>query len=124
VRLLLDTHILLWWLSNDQALSAGAREVISDSKSEVFVSAATVWEIAIKHSLGKLIFPVGEIINILNESDFLSLGIEIEHVLLAGMLPQHHADPFDRMLIAQAQHEGLTIVSVDSQIRKYAVSVF
>lgn len=123
MRLLLDTHILLWWLSADPALPAAAKAAISDPNSEVFVSAASVWEIAIKQALGRLVFPVAEMSAILAEAGFTPLGIDVEHAVRAGSLPPYHNDPFDRMLIAQAQHEGLTIVSVDAMVRRYALAV-
>jgi len=123
VRLLLDTHILLWWLADDPSLPAAAKSAIGDPESEVFVSAATAWELAIKRALGRLEFPIAQMGAILDEAGFTPLGIEVEHGVIAGALPPHHHDPFDRMLIAQAQHEGLTIVTVDSMIRRYAVAV-
>ena len=123
MRLLLDTHILIWWLTDDPALPASARAAIGDPRSEVFVSAATFWEIAIKHALGRLDFPVSRMATTLAEAGFTPLAITLEHSILAGSLPPHHHDPFDRMLIAQAQHEGLTIVSVDTALRRYAVAI-
>ena len=123
MRLLLDTHILLWWLADDPALPAAARAAIGDPASEVFISAASAWEIAIKHALGRLDFPVAQMTTILNEAGFTPLGIEVQHGVIAGALPPHHNDPFDRMLVAQAQHEGMTIVTVDALIRRYAVAI-
>lgn len=123
MRLLLDTHILIWWLSDDPALPALARAAIGDSAAEVFVSAATAWEISIKHALGRLDFPVADMASLLDEAGFTPLGIYIEHAVVAGALPPHHTDPFDRMLVAQAQHEGLTLVTEDATIRRYAVAV-
>ena len=76
-----------------------------------------------KHALGRLSFPVGQAQSIINDAGFLPLSIDVEHAILAGGLPPHHADPFDRILVAQAQREGLTIVSVDTMIRRYAVAV-
>ncbi|MBF0561273.1 MAG: type II toxin-antitoxin system VapC family toxin, partial [Alphaproteobacteria bacterium] len=81
------------------------------------------WEIAIKQALGRLQFPVARMAAILDEAGFTPLGIKVEHGVLAGGLPPHHSDPFDRMLIAQAQHEGLTIVTADAMIQRYAVAV-
>jgi PIN domain nuclease of toxin-antitoxin system len=123
VRLLLDSHILLWWLADDPALPAAAKAAIGDPGSEVFVSAATAWELAIKCALGRLEFPIDRIAAIVGDAGFTPLGIDVEHAVIAGALPHHHHDPFDRMLIAQAQHEGLTIATVDREIRRYGVSV-
>jgi PIN domain nuclease of toxin-antitoxin system len=122
--LLLDTHIVLWWLADDPLLSAAARAAIADPASDIFVSAATVWEIAIKTALGKLTFPVKETASILDEAGFTPLGIDVAHAVLAGGLPAHHSDPFDRMLIAQASCEGLTIVTADPKMKLYQVPVF
>lgn len=124
MRLLLDTHILLWWLDDAPALPAAMRTAISDVRSEIFVSVATIWEIAIKAALGKLDFPIARMSEILVEAGCLPLPIQIEHAVAAASLPVHHGDPFDRMLVAQAQREGLTIVTVDPMIRRYAVAVF
>jgi PIN domain nuclease of toxin-antitoxin system len=121
--LLLDTHILLWWLSDDPALPAAAKAAIGERDSEIFVSAASAWEIAIKHALGRLDFPVAQMSATIDEAGFLPLAIELGHAMRAGSLPPYHHDPFDRMLVAQAQHEGLTIVSVDARIKRYAVAV-
>jgi PIN domain nuclease of toxin-antitoxin system len=121
VRLLLDTHILLWWLADDPSLPAGARESISDAGTEVLVSAATVWEIAIKKASGKLDSP-DDLLEALEANAFGTLAITAAHALAAGDLPAHHADPFDRMLIAQAQSEALTLVSVDARFGDYEVA--
>ncbi len=123
MRLLLDTHVLIWWLNDDAALSVTARQAITDPGSEVFVSAASAWEIAIKRALGKLEFPIDRISKILDEAGFAPLGIEVQHTIRAGALPRHHDDPFDRMLIAQARLEGLVIATADSTFRKYDVSL-
>jgi len=121
VRLLLDTHILLWALANDRRLSAGVRTVIEDS-AQAYVSVASVWEIAIKRASGKLDAPA-DLGRVITYSGFDPLPIGVDHALSAGSLPPHHADPFDRMLVAQAQHEGLTLVTADRQIAKYDVRV-
>ena len=123
MRLLLDTHIFLWWLTDNPALSKRARAVIGDADSEIYISAATAWEIAIKQAIGKLDFPMERLSESISDANFIPLPIEIPHTILAGALPRHHADPFDRMLVAQASHEGLTIVSADPLIRAYAVAV-
>lgn len=123
MRLLLDTHILIWWLADDPALPAAAGAVIENRSSEVFVSAASIWEIGIKCALGRLDFPMDRVDDVLADAGFTPLGIDVAHAVRAGALPPHHQDPFDRMLVAQAQHEGLTIVSADPKIRLYAVAV-
>ena len=112
MRLLLDTHALLWWLADDAALAQAARAAIADGGNEVFVSAASAWEIAIKHELGKLDVPQ-DLTEAIDSAAFTGLPITIEHARLAGALSPHHRDPFDRMLIAQAQAESLTIVTRD-----------
>lgn len=123
MRLLLDTHILIWWLADDPALPATIGAAIGNRAADVFVSAASIWEIAIKRALGRLDFPLEQIDGVLADAGFTPLGIDIAHAARAGALPAHHQDPFDRMLVAQAQHEGLTILSVDPKIRFYAVPV-
>jgi PIN domain nuclease of toxin-antitoxin system len=120
MKLLLDTHAFLWWDANDARLPDGLRTAIAAPRNEVFVSAVTVWEIAIKRSSGKLVFgqAVGKAIE---EHGFLPLPITVEQAELAGGLPQLHRDPFDRLLVAQAQLEGLVLVTVDEQILRYSV---
>lgn len=121
-RLLLDTHVLLWWLADDPKLGPKARAVIGDGANEIYVSAASSWEIAIKKRCGKLEGP-DDIDGIVEEERFTKLPITLYHGEAAGGLPDHHKDPFDRMLIAQAQAEGLTILTVDEKIRRYGVPV-
>lgn len=120
MKLLLDTHVLLWWLEDDDGLAAGARLAIADPSNDVFVSAATIWELAIKSGLGKLKLPT-DIETLLEEEFFTSLPISFQHAITAGSLPPHHQDPFDRMLIAQAITEGLMLVSRDSRVHAYGV---
>lgn len=122
MRFLLDTHVLLWWLNNDSCLSDEARRVISDGSHEIVVSAVTAWEIAIKKALGKLDAP-DALQEALTSSAFGSLPITIAHGLAAGALPAHHADPFDRMLVAQAQLEGLTLITADERLARYEVRI-
>ena len=121
MNLLLDTHILLWWLSNSRRLHTDARKTIAES-ARAYVSAATVWEIAIKIALGKLEFR-GEMAEQLALNNLLSLAVTVPHALVAGALPMHHNDPFDRMLIAQAQLESLTLITRDVRLREYDVPV-
>jgi PIN domain nuclease of toxin-antitoxin system len=122
VRLLLDTHILLWWLSDDPLLPAPARGAISSPDLEVVVSAAAIWEIAIKKAVGRLDAP-DDLLEVLTTSDFETLEITASHALLAGGLAPHHSDPFDRMMIAQARAENLTLVSVDERFPQYDVEL-
>jgi len=119
VRLLLDTHALLWWLADD-GLTDPARDAIADPANLVMVSAASAWEISIKKALGKLQAP-DDIERQVDDGGFTPLPISIAHGLDAGQLPRHHEDPFDRMLIAQAIAEGLTIVTHDKRFSQYAV---
>jgi PIN domain nuclease of toxin-antitoxin system len=121
VRLLLDTHVLLWWLADDPTLSRGARDAIADGESVVAVSAASAWEISIKRAAGRLEAPA-DLEAHLEKHRFVRLPITIAHALRAGALPTHHDDPFDRVLVAQAELEGLTIVTRDENIGRYAVA--
>jgi len=114
VRVLLDTHALLWWFSDDPALTRAARKIIADTKNTLVVSAASAWEIATKVRLGKL--PTGaslaaDFTGYIERERFQLLSISVEHALRAGLLPGAHRDPFDRMLIAQAQADNLPILS-------------
>ena len=119
-RLLLDTHVLLWALEDSRALSVDARQSIADTRNEVFVSAVSIWEMAIKRSLGKLRAP-DNLADTVQEAGFAALPITLAHAEQAGMLPPHHRDPFDRMLVAQALAEGLVLVTDDALIPKYGV---
>jgi PIN domain nuclease of toxin-antitoxin system len=122
-RLLLDTHTFLWWLADDSRLGTRTRALIADAKNQVFVSAATAWEISIKKSLGKLEAP-DNLDAVVEEEDFEKLGITFFHGERAGDLPQPHRDPFDRMLVAQSQAEGLEIITADETIPKYGIKTF
>lgn len=117
---LLDTHVLLWWFSNDPLLSSKARTVISDETNLIFVSSASVWEIIIKKSLGKLKAP-DDLEEAFKKNDFKELPMTVQHVLMIGQIPNHHKDPFDRMLIAQAKCEGLTLITADEKLTLYDV---
>lgn len=121
MKYLLDTHVLLWWLA-EKELSKNAFNIISDPKNTLFVSAATTWEITIKKGLGKLEAP-DDIEDALLKNRFESLPIRMKHTLEIANLPSIHSDPFDRMIIAQAKVEGLTILSRDEHIRRYDVSL-
>jgi len=117
---LLDTHAFLWWLANDPAMGPSAREIVAEPRNRVLVSAATAWEIAVKRQLGKLTVPA-DIEAAVEEKGFAKLPISFFHGQQAGALPPHHRDPFDRMLIAQAQAEGLELMTADPAFKAYAV---
>lgn len=125
MRLLLDTHALLWFLQNSPSLSAAAKAAIEDPTNEKFVSIATCWEMAIKAGLGKLrlVEPVAVFLGReLPANNFDLLAISFAHATAVENLPPHHKDPFDRLLIAQAQAEGIPIVSVDAALDPYGVT--
>ena len=120
MRLLLDTHVLLWSLSEPGKLSGRTREALEDAINEVFVSAVSGWEIAVKRALGKLEAPDDLEAGIMGHG-FLPLNLTFAHAEHAGALPPHHGDPFDRLLVAQAQIEGLVLVTGDARISLYGV---
>lgn len=120
VRVVLDTHVVLWWLVDDPALSTEARMAIADPGNDVLVSAASVWEIAIKQALGKLRAP-GDLLAQFERHRFRRLPVTDVHALRAGALPRLHDDPFDRMLVAQAAQEGLCIATRDPAFAGYGV---
>jgi PIN domain nuclease of toxin-antitoxin system len=124
VKLLLDTHALLWWLFDDPQLPRRARDAIEQMATQVFMSSASGWEIAIKSRLGKLPYAqeaVKNLAELLRVSRIEVLPIILDHALAAGALPGPLKDPFDRMLIAQAQIENLTLVSADRAFKRYRV---
>jgi len=121
-RVLVDTHALLWWLADDPSLSPAAREAIANPTSEPLVSAASVWEIAIKRSLGKLTAP-DDLPDRIADEGFTWLPITAQHAWQVRDLPIHHGDPFDRILVAQAVIEGLPIVTTDARFGEYGVDV-
>jgi PIN domain nuclease of toxin-antitoxin system len=120
VRLLLDTHALLWALGDPERLTEDARDAIRDGANEVLVSAASAWEIAIKKAAGRLDAP-DDLSEALEASAFVPLPITLAHALRAGTLSPHHRDPFDRMLVAQATIESLTVVTRDPAFEAYGV---
>ncbi|HJN50267.1 MAG: type II toxin-antitoxin system VapC family toxin [Pseudomonadales bacterium] len=122
MNFLLDTHVLLWWLDGNPALSEKARAVIADGERLVFVSAATIWEIRIREALGKLDIP-GNFHQVLAAQPFEMLDITPEHAHAIAGLADHHRDPFDRMLVAQAKTEGLGLVTRDRHLRKYNIPI-
>ena len=123
VKALLDTHALLWWLQEHSSLSSKARRTIAAIENEVFVSIATAWEMAIKNRAGKL--EISELLDGLEaklvDEGMSVLPISLNHAVKAGGLPLHHKDPFDRMLVAQAQAENLSVISNDAIFEKYGV---
>lgn len=125
MRLLLDTHALLWWLAGDRQMSRRARAAINDEAGTVFVSAASAWEVSTKHRIGKLPDTgalATDFAGVIAAQGFTSLDITIDHAQRAGALPGRHADPFDRMLIAQAQAGNLTLLSNERLFDGYGVS--
>jgi PIN domain nuclease of toxin-antitoxin system len=122
MNLLLDTHVLLWWLSDDERLGRAARSAIESSENTCFVSAATAWEISIKAALGKLDVPA-DMASTLGQEGFSAMDVSIEHAWEVGRLPPIHRDPFDRMLVAQCRVEGLTLVTHDSTLGSYSIPI-
>ena len=122
MNLLIDAHVLCWWIADQPELAGEARAAIADPDNIVGVSAATIWELAIKQAAGRLEFD-GDFREELEANRFDILPIGLDHALAAATLPQHHSDPFDRMLVAQAQIERLTIVTRDRRIPQYGVPV-
>lgn len=121
MRLLLDTHTILWWLDDSSELSDDVKGLL-DTEPAVYLSAVSPWEIAIKQSLGKLEGP-NDLAERARDSQFTPMPVTAGHGVRAGQLPAHHRDPFDRLLIAQAQIEGLTLVTRDKWIPQYEVQV-
>ena len=119
-RLLLDTHTLLWAIQDDPRLDTEARLAIADRSNEVYVSSASIWEISIKRAQGRLEAP-DNLVATIAQTEFTELPISHIHGKLAGELPLHHRDPFDRMLVAQAKVEGLVLVTRDPHIMQYDV---
>ncbi len=120
--LLIDSHALLWSVGDDQLLSPAVHEVLSAGVVPAYVSAASIWEIEIKRASGKLHAPEN-LLDKVAAARFIELGITFAHACIAGALPPHHGDPFDRMIVAQAQSEGFTIVTRDERIAAYDVPV-
>ena len=121
MSLLLDTHVVLWWLTNDATLSADLLERL-DHDPDVYVSAASVWEVAIKQAIGKLDGP-SDLPERVRDSGFSPLPVESAHAIAAARLPLIHRDPFDRILVAQAQCEELALVTRDRSCAKYDVEI-
>lgn len=126
MRVLLDTHVFLWWIMNSPLLPAVARDIIAEGTNELFFSAASGWEIAIKANCGRLRLPDTPerfISEQLALNSISSLPILMSHALRVYQLPNHHRDPFDRLLVAQAQVEDLPIVTLDEAIARYDVRI-
>jgi PIN domain nuclease of toxin-antitoxin system len=121
MSLLLDTHVVLWWLTDDPTLSDDIKTRL-DHDPDIYVSAASVWEVTIKQAAGKLIEPA-DLPERIRSSGFAELAISSEHAIAAGRLPLIHRDPTDRMLVAQARCEDFTLVTRDPQCQKYEVAV-
>jgi PIN domain nuclease of toxin-antitoxin system len=122
VRLLADTHAALWLLGEDERLSSRADQMLTDASNEVMLSAAVVWEVAIKRSLGKLDAPDG-FAGLLLDAGAVPLAISIDHARAVRTLPWHHRDPFDRLLVAQATLEDAALVSNDERLHAYDIQV-
>ncbi|OGQ94472.1 MAG: twitching motility protein PilT [Deltaproteobacteria bacterium RIFOXYA12_FULL_61_11] len=121
MTLLLDTHVLLWWLSDVSKLSTRAGDAIADPSKVVLLSAVVVWECRIKEALGKLTLPI-DFEMVLEAQPFVPLSITAAHAHGLKSLPDLHRDPFDRLLISQAKHEGLTLVTADPAIARYPIA--
>ena len=121
MKLLLDTHALLWWLSDDDALGSRARALIADPGNDILISAVSLWEIVVKLRIGKLAADIGDILAAIDADGFARLDIVPAHLLVLAKLPRHHTDPFDHLLIAQAIAEEAIFVSEDRHTPKYSV---
>jgi len=122
MNLLLDTHVVLWWLDDSPMLSEKTKTLIADPQNIVFISVAVIWEISIKQALGKLEIP-DDFRRVLERQHFDFLDITPDHAYAVAALPPHHRDPFDRMLIAQAKVEGMHLLSHDRRMLLYDISV-
>jgi PIN domain nuclease of toxin-antitoxin system len=122
VRLLLDTHVLLWWLADDRHLSKEARTMIANGNNQLLVSAASIWEIAIKAGLGRINIELDDLEDAIVKSGFQPLPIAVQHAIRVGRLPDVHRDPFDRMLVAQASIEELRLITHDRVFERYGLS--
>ena len=123
MNVLLDTQTLLWWLTDDQRLGTRARAEIARDAGLVCVSSASAWEISMKTELGKLTVPTDDIGAVVEDEGFEPLPITLGAARVAGHLPAHHRDPFDRMLVAQARVEQLTLLTADRRLAAYEVEI-
>jgi PIN domain nuclease of toxin-antitoxin system len=125
MKLLLDTHIAIWFVIDNKQLPKSAKQLIEDPENHCFISIATLWEMGIKHSLGKLKLKaeLNKIFELFFESGLVLLPITPDHILTNTSLPFHHRDPFDRLIIAQAKREGYSIISKDLEFENYDVNL-
>ncbi|HEY5301394.1 MAG TPA: type II toxin-antitoxin system VapC family toxin [Acetobacteraceae bacterium] len=123
MKLLLDTHAVLWWLDDDQRLGARARELIADPANDVLVSVVSLWEIVVKTRIGKLEADCKEVFRAIERDGFVPLEIRLPHLLSLVGLPMHHRDPFDHLLIAQAITEAAVFMSEDRNVSRYPVEI-
>lgn len=123
MRLLLDTHVVLWSVEAPRRLGPAVRADLADRSHEVLVSVIALWELATKRAIGKVQLDVAEVAEELRSQDIDLLPVRPEHASAVADLPLHHRDPFDRMLVAQARHEGLTLVTADRRLEAYSVAV-
>jgi len=121
-RYLLDSHVLLWWAEKPGSLSDRARQTLADGRNLIFVSAVTIWEFGVKEANGKLTLPA-DLRTMIRENRFNELSITAEHAAAVASLPTYHSDPFDRMLIAQANCEELILITRDAQLSQYKVAM-
>jgi len=121
MRVLLDTHALLWWLTDDPALGERAKAQIAEPDNMILVSAASLWEIAVKQAIGKIEADIAEIEKAIAAQGMVRLGIDADHLIELVSLPPLHRDPFDRMLIAQARAEDVPLLTADAHIAGYSV---
>ena len=119
MRLLLDTHIYLWWLEDDSQLSKKARLLITNANA-VYVSSVSIWEMSIKQGLGKLAVDINSLVLAIEMNSFLELPVSAQHAVVTSQLPLLHRDPFDRMLIAQAMYEPLQFLTADATLQQYS----
>ena len=122
MKLLLDTHVFLWWLSDPKLLSSAAATAIADPQNRILVSVVALWEIAIKRVIGKLSAPIDLQMDV-TRAGFDLLALEVAHIVATEQLPLHHRDPFDRMLVAQAVIEGATLVTRDPNMSLYRAPI-
>ncbi|EGK71728.1 hypothetical protein METUNv1_01952 [Methyloversatilis universalis FAM5] len=125
MNILLDTHVALWAITDSPRLRAPARELIASSSNQVWISAATIWEISIKHTLARGDMPVSgsEALRYFNASGFRMLPVEAEHAVAVETLPAHHQDPFDRILVAQALTEPMRLITHDATVARYSDTI-